>query len=56
VRLSGLDDNWSVTLLGRNVTRRLIQAHGQDVPLQPGSHFGTMNPLDRYFVEVLYRW
>lgn len=56
VRLSGLDDNWSVTLLGRNVTRRLVQAHGQDVPLQPGTHFGTMNPLDRYFVEVLYRW
>lgn len=56
LRISGLDENWSVTLMGRNLTRRTIQAHGQDVPLQPGSHFGTMNPLDRYFVEFLYRW
>ena len=56
LRVSGLDDNWSVTLLARNVTRRVIQAHGQDVPLQPGSHFGTMNALDRYFVEFLVRW
>lgn len=55
-RVSGLDDNWSVTLLARNITRREIQAHGQDVPLQPGSHFGTMNALDRYFVEFLLRW
>ncbi|WP_372748038.1 TonB-dependent receptor [Litorivivens sp.] len=56
LRVSSLDDNWSVTLLARNITRREIQAHGQDVPLQPGSHFGTMNALDRYFVEFLYRW
>ncbi|HCS27807.1 MAG TPA: hypothetical protein DIW43_10150 [Spongiibacteraceae bacterium] len=56
LRVSGLDDNWSVTLLARNITRRVIQAHGQDVPLQPGSHFGTMNALDRYFVEFLLRW
>ncbi|MFT5605798.1 MAG: iron complex outermembrane receptor protein [Paracoccaceae bacterium] len=55
-RVSSLDDNWTVTLLARNITRREIQAHGQDVPLQPGSHFGTMQPLDRYFVEFLVRW
>ncbi len=55
-RVSSLDDNWTVTLLARNITRREIQAHGQDVPLQPGSHFGTMQPLDRYFIEFLLRW
>lgn len=56
IRLSGINDDWSLTAIGRNITARSIQAHGQDVPLQAGSHFGTMQQLDRYFLEFQYQW
>ncbi len=56
VKLTSLDEDWTFMLSGRNITDKKIQAHGQDVPLQPGSHFATMEGYARYYAEFQYRW
>lgn len=56
LRLSDIDEQWHITLMGRNVTGTEIMAHSQDLPLQPGSHYGVMQPHERYFAEFVYNW
>ncbi|WP_219042565.1 TonB-dependent receptor [Zhongshania aquimaris] len=56
MRIAGLNGDWTVLLSAKNITDKLIQLHGGDVPLQPGSHFGTFNTGRRYFVEFQYQW
>ncbi len=56
MRIAGFNEDWSVLLSAKNITDQLIQAHGGDVPLQPGTHFGTFEGGRRYFVEFQYQW
>ncbi|MGJ8687114.1 MAG: TonB-dependent receptor, partial [Spongiibacteraceae bacterium] len=56
IRIAGIDDDWSLLFSARNLSDKLVQAHGQDVPLQAGSHFGTYEGPRRYFVEFQYQW
>ena len=56
IKLTSLDEDWTIMLSGRNITDKKVQAHGQDVPLQPGTHFATMEGYARYYAEFQYRW
>lgn len=56
IKLTSLDEDWTFMLSGRNITDKKVQAHGQDVPVQPGTHFATMEGYARYYAEFQYRW
>ncbi len=56
IKISGLDENWSLAISVRNLNDKKIKAHGQDVPLQPGTHLATMEPETRWYGEFQYRW
>lgn len=56
LRFAGLGDDWSFVISGRNITDENILAHSQDVPLMPGTHFGTVYPGRRFFAELRYQW
>lgn len=56
VRIAGKNDDWSIIFSVKNLNDKLVQSHGQDVPLQAGSHFGAFEAGRRYFAEIQYQW
>lgn len=56
IKISSLDEDWAITISGRNLTSKKILIHAQDVPLQPGTHLGILEPEAVYYAEIRYDW
>lgn len=61
ISLSGIEGDWEVALLGKNLTDELVIVYGVDAPTAytitgAATHHGFVNPPRSFALQLSYRW